>query len=108
MPLYNKPPAWESEDLKFNPEDDETSESERQAIRDLLQSPTPKRIYRQNNHGCYLHAPPAPEKLIRSRADDIVECAMRLMDLAMDQNRVVRNLEDQLNKAKPKSYDKYK
>jgi len=37
--------------------------------------------------------PPAPQKLRRERADDIVECAMRLMDLAMDQNRVIKRLE---------------
>jgi len=37
--------------------------------------------------------PPAPQKLRRERADDIVETAMRLMDLAMDQNRMLKKLE---------------
>lgn len=38
--------------------------------------------------------PPAPRKLRRERADEIVECAMKLMDLAMDQNRRIKRLEE--------------
>lgn len=37
--------------------------------------------------------PPAPQKLRRERADDIIETAMKLMDMVMDQNRWVKKLE---------------
>jgi len=72
------------------------TDEEARRLREMLQSPPPKTtsFYKhENSHGNFHSVPPAPQKLRRERADDIVECAMRLMDLAMDQNRVIKRLE---------------
>lgn len=70
---------------------------EAEALHDAI-ALTPKRIIRRStspNSVCDYPSgvPPRPQKLRRERADDIVETAMRLMDMAMDQNRMIKKLE---------------
>jgi len=107
MPLYT-PPNHHDDDPYFG---EGSSTPERIALKGFVKSPDTSRRYSHNNHGVFGYkAPPAPQKLRRETADDIVECAMKLMDLAMDQNRMIKQLESVIeDNYKPnKSYDKYK
>jgi len=101
MPLYRS--HFDDESIaSFDPK------SEAQAMRKMLGTPYPRTPMRQGT--VVETAPPKPEKLRRDKADDIVECAMRLMDLAMDQNRLIKRLETVIEdnyQTPEKSYRKY-
>jgi len=100
MPLVKCPPGWEKTPLSpvsvsYHADNEERKEEAR-ARRQLFNSPRPpqRRSYR-DTPACPFGpvAPPAPAKLRREKADDIVETAMKLMDLALEQNRIIKRLE---------------
>jgi len=71
------------------------SEDEGDYVRRVLNSPRPawRRTAPGSPRSVLFPPQETPPPFRREKADDIVEAAMRLMDLAMDQNRLIKKME---------------
>lgn len=77
-------------------EEQRMNQKEAEALREVF-SLTPGRVRRASSPASVVDfpvaPPPAPRKLRREHADDIIEQAMKLMDMVMEQNRWIKRLE---------------